>query len=335
MRDFYDRLTVLDQGATTSLTVITFFDKLVASQVSAAGLLRGAAQLAGVPVGCAAPGIRLRVQPDGTEAAPCDPPAGYPTLAMETGAVVWLERQGPAHPTDGLVLERLALALAASTAVDDRHRQRVTALLLSPPEMPSPDDPTRIVACAALQLNPRTPVRAIAQPLSVPAPLDLPHAELTTPWGKIRGAISPTDRTWTGRTGIGVPAPPLALFESWRTAIIALRLHDGGPAGASADDYGPLLDLAYLTDMRPEPPDDATRIDRSVDGSWSISELHSLAAGGSLRDIAASAGLHHSTIQSRLPKLTRILGYDPRTPLGRTRLHVALLLHRLAHTRID
>ena len=60
-----------------------------------------------------------------------------------------------------------------------------------------------------------------------------------------------------------------------------------------------------------------------------------MAAGASRRSLAGLAGLHHSTMDARLRKLPTLLGYDPGTATGRTRLDVTLMLHRLAHTRID
>ncbi|WP_255780020.1 hypothetical protein KZZ52_18865 [Dactylosporangium sp. AC04546] len=43
--------------------------------------------------------------------------------------------------------------------------------------------------------------------------------------------------------------------------------------------------------------------------------------------------MHHSTLQARHETLTRDLGYDPRTTLGRTRYTVARMLLNLGATR--
>jgi DNA-binding PucR family transcriptional regulator len=48
-----------------------------------------------------------------------------------------------------------------------------------------------------------------------------------------------------------------------------------------------------------------------------------------VRAAASALGLHHSTLQARLESLTRQLGYDPRSPLGRSRYEAARLLSRL------
>ena len=63
--------------------------------------------------------------------------------------------------------------------------------------------------------------------------------------------------------------------------------------------------------------------------------LRALVDGASQRALAAEAGVHHSTMGARLQKLPEALGYDPSTSAGRTRLDVALMLHRLAHVRFD
>lgn len=70
-------------------------------------------------------------------------------------------------------------------------------------------------------------------------------------------------------------------------------------------------------------------------GVWSIQLLRALASGVSQRSLASQAGVHHSTMGERLRKLPGILGYDPLTPSGRTRLDLALMMHRMANARFE
>ena len=54
----------------------------------------------------------------------------------------------------------------------------------------------------------------------------------------------------------------------------------------------------------------------------------------SLRQAARAAGVHHSTMQSRLETVTATLGFDPFEGYGRTRLGTAYLVWRLRHSRV-
>ena len=57
--------------------------------------------------------------------------------------------------------------------------------------------------------------------------------------------------------------------------------------------------------------------------------LDELVAAESVRAAATALSLHHSTLQARHEALSRMLGYDPRSAIGRTRYETARLLSRL------
>lgn len=50
---------------------------------------------------------------------------------------------------------------------------------------------------------------------------------------------------------------------------------------------------------------------------------------GTLVGHEVGIGLHHSTVRARLAAAAATLGYDPRTPVGRTRYVLARTLQRL------
>ena len=113
MQELLARLKALDPNASLALRVIACFDELVRGGVNIQGLLGAAASLSGCVAGFAGHQSErtLRVAPDGQtlKGSAAAPREG----SLEAnGMTVWLERQGPAHVNDAMVLERLALALA-------------------------------------------------------------------------------------------------------------------------------------------------------------------------------------------------------------------------------
>jgi hypothetical protein len=133
--------------------------------------------------------------------------------------------------------------------------------------------------------------------------------------------------------GIGFAGRVSELPASWRSALVALALADDEPS--LADDYGSLIGLASPINDSEELPPDLAALEAAAGHGWPVPVLQAIADGESVRGIAAVAGLHHSSVHARLPELTRLLGFDPLTPLGRTRLYASLLLRRVAAARFD
>lgn len=346
MRELAGRLSALDPTASETLKVITYFDALVDGRVGAEGMLRGAAALSGAPVGHLVAGAACgrRFAPDGA-GLPDGAPDGWAALSFGEGSTVWLEREGDAHANDAMVLERLAISLSIRSQRLDTAapaRRAVEVLIAG-----DATDDERDEAMQRLALPAHTPIRAVATPDTArlahaavgatrlaPAPAG---AVVATRFGVVR-AVLWADRVGEipGRAGIGIPAvAPGQIRDSWRAALIALRLTDAETPVVRAEDLGPLLALAEHEDQRPEPHPDVDAVARALRAHWTTSLLHQLAAGESNRALAAEAGIHHSTMGTRVRELEPILGFDPTLPVGRTRLDVALMLYRLAHTRFD
>jgi hypothetical protein len=337
MQELAGRLTALDPEASATLKVVSYFDTLVGHEAGVETLLRGAAVLSGCPAGFlpGPPARALRMSPEGRPLPPGEP-ADWPSSPAGPETVVWLERGGPAHANDAMILERLALAVAISRS---RHRpaaglNRAIECVLDG-SVPEQD---RATAAARLRLDPRRLVRAVARPTG--SPLD-PHRDepagrhpsgiISTPFGLARAEIVPATAVVTGPAGIGTAVEPVQLPQSWSAALIALRLADEHTPMVEADGLGTVLLLAEAADATAQPhPDIAVLETIAADGS-ALATLDALAQAGTVRAAASVLGVHHSTVQSRLAAAMIALGYDPRTPAGRTRYALARTLHRLRH----
>ncbi|MFE1879127.1 helix-turn-helix domain-containing protein [Streptomyces diastatochromogenes] len=138
------------------------------------------------------------------------------------------------------------------------------------------------------------------------------------------------------RLGIGPAVPVLDLPRSWAAARLALRFTaegddlDPGQRVVRADELGGVALLAELVVPGAEPHPDVRAVETAAaDAPWMLRTLHAVAATASLRAAAAEAGVHHSTLQDRLAHAEHLLGWPVRTPQGRFRLQLALLLRHL------
>lgn len=328
MRDLFIRMTALDPLVAGDVRVIDYFDRLAAAHLPAPALVKEAALLAQCTVGYRGPDGSCRINAAGDVAAADDSGAEQNgALPVGDHGQVWLEPGARTAPNAQLVLERLALALTASQ--DQRSTGPAPTAAAEILLAPGPDTPAeeRVAAWARLRLEPSGLYRAIAIPLSVAPPPGWPHAVIPTPWGPMRGVIVRDGIAWTTAGGVGVAVSPWLLDRSWTSAIIALRLADTLPA-AWADDLG-----AHLPALEADTSPDAFVVERALQAGWDVAGLQAFADGASLRGIAAAAGLHHSTVQTRLFRLASVLGFDPHQPLGRVRLQLALMRHRIAADR--
>lgn len=140
-----------------------------------------------------------------------------------------------------------------------------------------------------------------------------------------------------GRLGIGPAVPVLDLPRSWAAARIALRLtadgtaHDPGPPVVHADGLGYIALLTGLVAPGAEvPPDVRVLESAAAHAPWVPVTLHTVASTTSLRAAAAEINVHHSTLQDRLTHAETLLGRPVRTPQGRFRLQLALMMRLLA-----
>ena len=187
----------------------------------------------------------------------------------------------------------------------------------------------RAVAASKLRLDASRDVRAIAFHPDAAALTPGATAIVATPRGLARvvlvgGAFLVPPGV---RAGVGVSGSADRLPESWASALIALRLGTPREPVVDAEELGALLLVAESADRHEEPHPDAAALAALDERSRLV--LEALADAGSVRSAASVLGMHHSSVQARLDALTAQLGYDPRSPAGRTRYALARALAAL------
>jgi hypothetical protein len=373
MQELVGRLTALDLEASETLKVVAYFDVLVAGGVGLQALLRGAAVLSGTVAGAFDGRRTHRIGPDGnrqTDAVPagvtphgesqgaltadtapegetstapegdptapdgetrCTPEDGqqWPTRTISNG-YVWLEREGPPHANDEMVIERLALAVDLVAARGPGRPSSALEIALDAAR----DVEERRVALSRLRLDPVRETRVAALPLSRDPGAAL-STVVATPYGLVRAVVLGRGDVVSGPAGLGIARRTDQLPESFRTALLALRLLPAGatdPAGAKtavmdAADLGVVLAAVSALEPVAAQQPDAVALARLDARARAV--LDELAASESVRAAATALGMHHSTLQARHEALTTELGYDPRSLDGRARFRLASLLLRL------
>lgn len=336
MQELLGRLNALDPDASQGLRVIACFDELMAGGVAVHGLLSAAAALAGTSVGLDRGAQMLRVDQRG-EAIPMDSAAPRLEAAVTTTSRVWIERD-PAHvlPNDAIILERLALALRVrlDPAMDASALRRDVAVIVDAAAPPS----ERRDAAGRLRLSASDTYRVLAAPLFATWTQHPggPDDVIATAYGPVHIVIVGADSAASGSPlGLGVAASTDELPTSMRTALIALRLHDGvGSAPVAADDLGGLAEVLADLEDADRPDRDAAGLAAVVAHPWGTSTIDALVQASSVREAARVAGVHHSTMAMRVETIAQSLGFDPMSGLGRTRLGLAFLRWRLRESRV-
>lgn len=337
MQELLGRLTRLDPEALETLKVISYFDTLTTARVGMDALARGAAALTGAVIGVQTSRRSTWASPEGTSAGAPDPGDG-PRLQCELrDGVVWLTRPGPWHASDQMVLERLALAveLVLQRAADPRASALDIVVDRTRPHL------ERVSAAGRLGLAANTAARVVAVPhdqaqhvSGAPSTVAVTTYGLARIWLERTGHDSAAHRLpGPARVGLGVPVLSDALPDSLDTAVMALRLTTpDGPVVDAADLGLLLLAVRAMGAAGVGHPDVRALV--GLDERERLA-VRALAETASVRAAARVAGVHHSSLQARHEALTRKLGYDPASPLGRTRFSVAMLVLQLAESGID
>lgn len=335
MQELVGRLTALDAQASEGLKVIAYFDALIEGQASFEVLLRGGAILSGCATGFVAGRNSLSVDQHGTRApTPIIPrPGEWPERSIGTDGRVWLERSGPPHANDDIILERLAIAVRITlhrTAPVSSSRRTVETIIDRTETLER-----RRAACAQLKLRNEERYRIVAEPSGSSAAIGH-HTIVATPAGSVRATILRQDDTFStpDRAGIGALTSPDALDRSWTSALAALRLTSPHEPVLSADELGGLALLAEAPHAHVREHPDLAALTRVLTSApHSIDLFEAVVATESIRAAAGRLGLHHSTVQSRVAEFSSSLGYGIATSSGRARLAVALKLHYLVSNR--
>ncbi|MFC9825660.1 PucR family transcriptional regulator [Streptomyces erythrochromogenes] len=350
------RLSQLDAHAEGAIRVVAFYDTLMRRRVDLAALARSSAGLAECVAGVRLHGTGrvVRASPDGADAPAPPPPASASTAAPitldeEEIGTVWLERPGPPNPLDEVLLDRLAIAVAAvverygparttmadpalvelvvSSDCDEAGRARALRLLGF-----AADLPVRVAAVrselpldrAARLLCPgRRPVKAA--PLAgvgvVLATAIAPATATAIPLGRLPDRF-PADV----RAGIGACDDPA---RSWREALTALRFTSARQPVVRYDDLGALALLAEIPEDAARANGDVAAIARMARNPEDLETLDAFCATGSLRRAADRLHLHHSSVARRLEQITKTLGIELTRPAGLMRAGLALTAWRL------
>ncbi|MFE1560004.1 helix-turn-helix domain-containing protein [Streptomyces sp. NPDC058734] len=338
------RLSGLDPYVDGALRIVAFYDTLMRRRVDLAALARASAGLAECVAGIRlfGTGRTIRVSPDGGAApdgAPDGPVSGSVAVVLDEEEIgsVWLERPGPAGPLDEVLLERLAIAVAA--AVERYGPARTTMADPALVELvigAGTDEAARARALRLLGFAAGTPVR-VAAVRPGPVPLDRVGG-LVCPGRPVKGAVvagvgvvlAPAvepDRFPQGvYAGIGAAGRP---DVAWREARTALRF---ATAREPVVRYAALGALALLAEvprevLRGNP--DVAALARLAGSPEDLETLDAYCATGSLRRAADLLHLHHSSVARRIEQIGRVLDLDLTGTPGLYRAGLALAAWRL------
>ncbi|PJE99639.1 ABC transporter substrate-binding protein [Streptomyces carminius] len=335
------RLSKLDPYSEGAIRVVAFYDTLMRRRVDLPALARASAGLAECVAGIRLHGTgrAVRVSPDGGEAPVPPSPASTTapiTLDEEEIGTVWLERPGTPGPLDEVLLDRLALAAAATV---ERYGPARTTMadpaLLELAISPNGDEAARARALRLLGFAADRPVHAVAVrsrlPLDQVGALICParpvKAALLADVGVILATTVGRARFPAGvRAGIGTAGSP---DRSWQQARTALRFTTSRRPVVHHEDLGALALLAQVPREIARENGDVAAIARLAGNPDDLETLDAYCATGSLRRAADLLHLHHSSVARRLEQIASTLGIELTEPAGLIRAALALTTWRL------
>ncbi|MET8976826.1 helix-turn-helix domain-containing protein [Streptomyces sp. NPDC004539] len=351
MEALTERLAHLDSHVHGAIRVVAFYDTLMRRRVDLPALVRASAGLAECVAGVRLHGTgrAIRFTPEGQEApegrelasraaeSASTRPAGEPsstapvTLDDEELGTVWLERPGPPNSLDEVLLDRLALAVAA---VVERYGPARTTMadpaLVELVICAGTDDAARARALRLLGFAPGQAVRAVAVRTGMPldrlggvlCPGRVVKAARVGEVGALLVTGLDEARTPDGvRAGIGGWGSP---ERSWREARVALRFTTVRQPVVRHAELGALALLAEVPDevLRENP--DVVAVGRIACGADELATLDAYCATGSLRRAAERLHLHHSSVARRLEQIGKALDLELTEPEGLVRARLAL-----------
>ncbi|WP_433439287.1 helix-turn-helix domain-containing protein [Nonomuraea sp. CA-141351] len=331
------RLSTLDADAESAVRVIAYFDSLVRDHVSVPVLLAATARLAQCPVGLhdAVTGRRTRTSPGGAVDTPADAPSPVRELSDGLGAV-WMEREGPPHGLDEIVLERYAAAAevtlerAAALARSGQDPALVELVLSA-----ETGEAERARALRLLGFAPSTPLQALAIALPdrglASGLRAMGHQVRAATIGDTEAVLVattlPSELPEGSRVGIGPELPGERAAESWAGARTALRFTGPHDRVMRWSDLGALALFAGLPEPAVAGLADVQAMERL--GDEAMTAVRALCLAGSVRGAATAVHLHHSSMAARIARAESALGFSLADPAGRLRAHLALALVRL------
>ncbi|TMR94037.1 helix-turn-helix domain-containing protein [Nonomuraea basaltis] len=347
------RLSTLDSDAESAVRVIAYFDSLLRDHVSVPVLLAATARLAQCPVGLfdATADRRTRTSPNGSVDTPAASPAQVRELSSGLGSV-WMEREGPPHGLDEIVLERYAAAaevtleraaalaragqdpalveLALSAETGETERARALRLLGF-----APSTPLQALAIALPDQGLAAGLRAMGHQVREARIGDTEAVLVATTLPRQPGdavADLGPELPEGARVGIGPGLPGAQAAESWAGARTALRFTGPHDRVMRWSELGALALFADLPEAAVAGLADVQAMARL--GDEAVAAVRALCLAGSIRGSATAVHLHHSSMAARIARAESVLGFSLADPAGRLRAHLALALLRL-HANIS
>jgi hypothetical protein len=279
------------------------------------------------------------VGPDGRPAPTPEPPASSTApiiLDDEEIGTVWLERPGQPSALDDVLLDRLALAVAA---VVERYGPARTTMadpaLVELVISADTDDAARARALRLLGFGADLPIRVVAlrtrRPLDQIGGLICPaHLVKAAPLADVgvilATTMDPTRFPADIQAGIGAAESP---DRSWQQARTALRFATARQPVVHYDSLGALALLAQIPKEVARENTDVAAISGLAGDQEDLETLDAYCATGSVRQAADALHLHHSSVARRLTQIGRTLGIELTEPTGLTRARLALTTWRL------
>jgi hypothetical protein len=319
-------------------------------EVAYEAFVRAAASAAGCPAGVKDEryAVTLRVDPQSGlldfSAVSLDRIRLWPHVVVDvaTGVLLWLEQPGRQEQHRAL-LARLAAALrtttnsAAQSDVAEGTVQAAVSVLLDS----TASRGSHRAAAARLGLSNRQPLYVVASAGARDVTgATAPEAMMRTRVGVVRASIrmSPPELLQAGptqRLGVGTSGDVDHLPSSWQQALIALRLTSPWTPVRHWASLGAMAVLAGAVDYSTTSHADEQNIERAAAEPWGLETMEAIIRTSGIRSGAEALGLHHSTLQVRRDRLSKLMGYAIDTPEGRIRLAAGLVLHYMRKNVFD
>lgn len=377
MEALAERLSQLDSHVEGAIRVVAFYDTLMRRRVDLPALARASAGLAECVAGIRLHGTgrSIRVSADGDELAVSGAVSGAanvsapgvvhtarpPQLASTVAPIilddeeigtVWLERPGQPALLDPVLLDRLAIAVAA---VVERYGPAATTMadpaLVELVVSSDCDEAARARALRLLGFAAGAPVHVVAVRSRLPldqlgalvcAGRPVKAARVGEVGVILAGAVDRGRFPAGVRAGIGAadssdgadgPDGVDSPERSWREARVALRFTTPQRPVVHYADLGALALLAEIPAEAALANADVAALARVVGNPEDLKTLDAYCTTGSQRGAADILHLHHSSIARRLDQIGKALGIDLTEPTGLLRAKLALTTWQLLNNR--
>jgi hypothetical protein len=345
MRKLIGRVSELDPSAAGALAVITHFDALLESNATIDDIVKSAGILARCRVRLVDGDGRLRSSYGDNSPAPLDladveinedddtrwisHDVGNATrLCLSLGFVEGSESEADFKE---VVLERSAGTIRAliertrrTVGPSDRLDPALVELVVDP----MAEAHLRLRAARQLGISPKLDARAIR--VANQTPLVVTATDTAAVLGHLAVGT---------QVGVGPATGVTDLPRSMKLANDAFEFSaagtsdDPGEAVVFAEELGGLIILADVVRRGMPRHVDVEALERaSAMAPWVLETFWAVVSTRSLREAAARLTIHHSTLQTRLTRSQRPLGWDPTNAPGRLRLMTAIYLRRLERT---